>query len=721
MKSEIIVVDDCSQGDCLGVLKDFPGVRYIRHEENKSSFQARLTGLSLAQGEYVCFVDPDDYFQKTDFASLYKEINRSGADFGIFSVITKDSDYTMSGINESLGSDIIDDLCKGLFRWNLWDKIFRTETAKKVLPFGMFRSAYMNMAEDFCLFACICAVSQKAVRLNCRTTYFYNVNEDSITNLASVGVQLIKKHLLSYQQARSITLDFMRCNHIPQQIIRKLDKKFSWNIGWYYETYINEVGYSFEELADIYHCFLNAFNRDDVLAYFIQNHYVRLGEFLQTVRFGLNEEVRNIAIVVSSMGGGGTERVAVRLGDLFEELGYCVTYITRFQSTESFDFENRFNVLMVEGDLTKRIDGFRKIAEKNNIDTFLFVDYYLYQTMDEILWAKGSGYCVIAMEHNSFYVPFYVNELQLFQKRLIAYRVVDALTCLSTMDLVAWQHSGIKNVQFIQNPLPSNLLEGRRVQHVSTKRNRVIFIGRLVYQKGVDLIPQIINQVSKLVPDAVFDIIGKFPDEKSKEDFFAALKVLSVEKNVNYLGYVKNPEKYLEQSKVLFLPSRFEGLPMVLLEAKAVGVPSVVFDMPYLYGCQAEHGCLQVPFGDVRGIAEKIATLLSDDLLNEKYATYAVDSLTLFSDDVIKKKWKDLFTSLKSVDTVKFEKSSDITLMSEFYKSLGDLLPTTRAPSQGSIYRDVQAVMDKLFPPFSKRRTLVRGFAVRCLSILRRL
>lgn len=723
VKSEVIVVDDCSPGDCLAILKDFPEVKYIRHKENKSSFQARLTGLSLAKGEYICFVDPDDYFQKTDFASLYREISNSNADFGIFSVVTEKSDYTVAKIKESLGNDnIIEDLCKGLFRWNLWDKIFKTETAKKVLSFDMFKSIYMNMAEDFCFFACFCAVSNKAIRLNCRTKYFYNINDDSITNLNTINTQQIKNHLLSYQQARTIALNFLSCNHLSQQIISKLDRKFSWNIAWYYDTYVNEANYSFEELSNIYRWFLDAFNRDDSLIYFIQNHYVRLGEVLQKSTFAKTSTVCNIAIVVSSMGGGGTERVAVCLGELFEELGYSVTYITRYQNAKSFDYENKFRVCTVAGDLTKRIEGFRKIAERDDISTFLFVDYYLYQTMDEILWAKGSGYRVIAMEHNSFYVPFYVNELELFQKRLIAYRAVDALTCLSPMDLLAWQHSGIKNVHFIQNPLPSNLLKNCSLAKKGLiKENRVIFIGRLVYQKGVDLIPQIINQVSNLVPDVVFDIIGSFPDQKSKENFFTELERLSIEKRVRYLGYVSNPETYLEEAKVLFLPSRFEGLPMVLLEAKTLGVPSVVFEMPYLYGCRIEHGCVQVPFGDINAMAKKIAILLTDGELNREYGNRATNSLSLFSDEIIKRKWVELFNSINSVGNDELEKNIDTILMDEFYKSLSDLLPQARPPLQGSIYRNVQATIDKLLPLHSKRRNIVRGIVVRCLSILSRI
>ncbi len=59
---EVIVVDDCSPGDCASALKPYEGrVRYIRHETNRSAFQARRTGIFAATGAYVVPVDPDDY------------------------------------------------------------------------------------------------------------------------------------------------------------------------------------------------------------------------------------------------------------------------------------------------------------------------------------------------------------------------------------------------------------------------------------------------------------------------------------------------------------------------------------------------------------------------------------------------------------------------------------------------------------------------------------
>lgn len=82
---EIIAVDDCSTDDSWRILQEYerkhPGkVRSIRHEVNKKQGGARNTGLEYANGEWVGFIDSDDWIAPQMYEKLLEKAKETGAD-----------------------------------------------------------------------------------------------------------------------------------------------------------------------------------------------------------------------------------------------------------------------------------------------------------------------------------------------------------------------------------------------------------------------------------------------------------------------------------------------------------------------------------------------------------------------------------------------------------------------------------------------------------------
>jgi glycosyltransferase involved in cell wall biosynthesis len=73
---EVICVNDCSPDGMRDIIVAYqqkhPNLILIDHEINKKQGGARNTGLRAAQGEYIWFVDPDDYIKTTEFAKMLK-------------------------------------------------------------------------------------------------------------------------------------------------------------------------------------------------------------------------------------------------------------------------------------------------------------------------------------------------------------------------------------------------------------------------------------------------------------------------------------------------------------------------------------------------------------------------------------------------------------------------------------------------------------------------
>lgn len=100
----------------------------------------------------------------------------------------------------------------------------------------------------------------------------------------------------------------------------------------------------------------------------------------------------------------------------------------------------------------------------------------------------------------------------------------------------------------------------------------IAFVGRLTYQKNPERLIDVFKMVAKDLPNFKAAIIGDGPLKGEIENL---IKINNLENNVYLLGFKENPYKILKDSKVMLLVSRWEGLPMCVLEALALGVPVI--------------------------------------------------------------------------------------------------------------------------------------------------
>jgi glycosyltransferase involved in cell wall biosynthesis len=72
---EIIVVDDGSKDDLKDSLVSYPDAFYVR-QENAGQGVARNTGIAHSRGEYICFLDSDDLWEKHYLEHLFHTIHK---------------------------------------------------------------------------------------------------------------------------------------------------------------------------------------------------------------------------------------------------------------------------------------------------------------------------------------------------------------------------------------------------------------------------------------------------------------------------------------------------------------------------------------------------------------------------------------------------------------------------------------------------------------------
>lgn len=100
----------------------------------------------------------------------------------------------------------------------------------------------------------------------------------------------------------------------------------------------------------------------------------------------------------------------------------------------------------------------------------------------------------------------------------------------------------------------------------------IVFIGRMVYAKNIQKLLRILRIACDTKPDLKAAVVGTGEEEA---EIKALCTKLGLDNNVSFLGYQSNPFKILHDAKIMVMTSRFEGTPMVALEAIAFGVPIV--------------------------------------------------------------------------------------------------------------------------------------------------
>ena len=156
--------------------------------------------------------------------------------------------------------------------------------------------------------------------------------------------------------------------------------------------------------------------------------------------------------------------------------------------------------------------------------------------------------------------------------RHIVYPWADVVTANSKGALTALQSFVPKHkLAFLPNPLAATPASETATFAAPT----VITVGRLVEQKGIDVLLAAWAKVAPSLPDWRLALVGDGPLAGELKE---QARKLGVEDSVDWVGHVSDPFPLLRGAKLFVLTSRFEGTPNALLEAMACGLPAVVSD-----------------------------------------------------------------------------------------------------------------------------------------------
>lgn len=358
-----------------------------------------------------------------------------------------------------------------------------------------------------------------------------------------------------------------------------------------------------------------------------------------------------IKIFISSLSGGGAERVVCNLSNYLSQK-HNVTIITMANGEPDYKLDNSIERISLDNGNSenyilknlKRVIKLRKILKRSDEDiyiVFLKTPSFILLTFRKLIKVP-----IIVSERadpstyfNESKIKTYIMEKLYPKADGFVFQTEDAMNYY--LDII-----GDKGI-VIPNAINEDFL---REPYKGLRKKKIVSAGRFTDQKNFTLLIEAFAKVSQIHSDYELVIYGDGPQ---RDKLQSLTKKLGISEKVKFPGYVKNFGDHIIDASLFVLSSNFEGMPNALMEAMALGLPCISTDCsvggPRFLINDGVNGFL-TPVGD----AEKLTVTMDRVLSNQILATEIGANARKISDELsyenVYNKWENY---LKEVSHLK--------------------------------------------------------------------
>lgn len=355
----------------------------------------------------------------------------------------------------------------------------------------------------------------------------------------------------------------------------------------------------------------------------------------------------NIGIIITDITRrAGTERAVSNLSNILANHNNSV-YIISIDSDSgngAYELINGVSILHLNiglsaADVIKKIQCYKQLLIAiNKIIKEQELEYIIgtYSSINVLLPLFNKKVKTIGCEHFNYASA---NKLHNFL-RFVLYRKLDAVVVLTPQDSKHYSFINRNRLFIIPNSLSFEIMNSH-----DYNQKCVISIGRLSYQKGFDILIDVVSRIARKIEDWKFIIVG---DGEQKQCLLQKIKSKELDQIITIIPPTDSIITLYQAASIFLMTSRWEGLPMVLLEAQACGLPIISFDCPEGPASvihDDKDGYLIRPF-DIEIMANKLLTLIENRNLREKFGKRAFDSALTYSSENIYNLWYALFEEI---------------------------------------------------------------------------
>lgn len=353
--------------------------------------------------------------------------------------------------------------------------------------------------------------------------------------------------------------------------------------------------------------------------------------------------MKKITFIMDYLGSGGAERVTSILVDYFSNENYEVNIIVANKDRNDYVLDKRANIIFLPQD-------------KNNSKLHRFKSRYI--ALKGILISISSD--VIISLANAWFDFRLISTFQTKNCKLIMSerndparhpqsRIMRIIRNFNYRfaDIVVFQTPGAKEyfskkIQskgvIIPNPLKQNLPK----PYVGKRRKVIVTYCRLHEQKNLKMLIDAFNILQHQYDDYKLEIYGR---GELKDELNRYIDILGIKHKVSIKDFEKNIHNKINDCSMYVSSSNYEGISNSMLEALAIGLPTICTDSPpggaRMFINSYENGIL-VPVGDTNGLYEAMKYMIDNPKKSEEMSINSIKIRNELAVDLICKKWIDL-------------------------------------------------------------------------------
>ncbi len=348
---------------------------------------------------------------------------------------------------------------------------------------------------------------------------------------------------------------------------------------------------------------------------------------------------------------GGVERVVESLANKLTK--HCSVHVISLHGQEcnsALRFSDQIKTAFLhlpEGRLReqmmKAFFPLRKYFSKNKIDiAFLEATFSGFIGSPAGLFSKTK---MVFCDHGALLNQ--INDKDVTKMRKFAATLckkIVVLTKRSKDDYVKLFEINDQKIKYIYNWIGESMIDRNRVYHADS--NIIITAGRFTKEKGFALLIQVASKVLPMCEGWKWYIYGEGPLESEIRE---EIHTKGLDDLVILKGFTDNMDLVYQNAGLYVLPSYREGVPLVLLEAKAYKIPCVSFDIvsgPNEIIDDGINGYLIKPY-DIDMMADAIKRLIDDPAKRKQFSENAYLNIERFCEENIYNQWIELINELQ--------------------------------------------------------------------------